>query len=162
MNRRSGFTIVELLIVVVVIAILAAITIVAYNGISSRANDAAITSDADTLRKKVELRHAENDEYGYGSNEPGSRGEFLEMYSIQSLDSRLIACDYDTCPEENFDKTKMYLRLYSDGMTYAYWINADNEWKNFDYYDANGDYVNTFETTSLQGPFNMGGGGDDM
>lgn len=34
---KSGFTIVELLIVVVVIAILAAITIVAYNGIQNRA-----------------------------------------------------------------------------------------------------------------------------
>jgi prepilin-type N-terminal cleavage/methylation domain-containing protein len=34
---RQGFTIVELLIVVIVIAILAAITIVAYNGITNRA-----------------------------------------------------------------------------------------------------------------------------
>lgn len=33
MQARRGFTIVELLIVIVVIAILAAITIVAYNGI---------------------------------------------------------------------------------------------------------------------------------
>lgn len=38
----SGFTIVELLIVVVVIAILAAITIVAYNGIQNRVHDTAI------------------------------------------------------------------------------------------------------------------------
>ena len=33
---NQGFTIVELLIVVVVIAILAAITIIAYNGITTR------------------------------------------------------------------------------------------------------------------------------
>lgn len=39
MKSRSGFTIVELLIVIVVIAILAAITIVAYNGIQQRANN---------------------------------------------------------------------------------------------------------------------------
>ena len=37
--RSSGFTIVELLIVIVVIAILAAITIVAYNGIQQRARN---------------------------------------------------------------------------------------------------------------------------
>ena len=37
-----GFTIVELLIVVVVIAILAAITIVAYNGVIAKTNDAAV------------------------------------------------------------------------------------------------------------------------
>ena len=38
---KSGFTIVELLIVIVVIAILAAITIVAFNGIQQRANNTA-------------------------------------------------------------------------------------------------------------------------
>lgn len=37
--RTSGFTIVELLIVIVVIAVLAAITIVAFNGVQQRANN---------------------------------------------------------------------------------------------------------------------------
>lgn len=40
-SNRRGFTIVELLIVIVVIAILAAITIVAYNGVQDRAKLAA-------------------------------------------------------------------------------------------------------------------------
>ncbi|MBE3605035.1 carbohydrate binding domain-containing protein [bacterium] len=52
-RRTSGFTIVELLIVVVVIAILAAITIVAYNGITQRANAAAAQSGVEQAVKKV-------------------------------------------------------------------------------------------------------------
>ena len=46
MNRLKGFTIVELLIVIVVIGILAAISIVAYNGIQDRANNITTTSAA--------------------------------------------------------------------------------------------------------------------
>ncbi|MEI7917908.1 MAG: LamG domain-containing protein [Candidatus Saccharibacteria bacterium] len=43
--KNVGFTIVELLVVVVVIGILAAITIMSYNGISNKATIAAIQSD---------------------------------------------------------------------------------------------------------------------
>jgi prepilin-type N-terminal cleavage/methylation domain-containing protein len=41
-NSNKGFTIVELLIVIAVVAILAVTTVVAYNGIQNRANAAAI------------------------------------------------------------------------------------------------------------------------
>lgn len=54
-NKQSGFTIVELLIVIVVIGILAAITIVAYNGISQRARVAAISSDLEGATKQLAL-----------------------------------------------------------------------------------------------------------
>ena len=45
LRRSSGFTIVELLVVIVVIGILAAITVVSYTGISGRAKVAALQSD---------------------------------------------------------------------------------------------------------------------
>ena len=48
--KQRGFTIVELLIVIVVIGVLAAITIVAYNGIQSRARDSARVSDINAIR----------------------------------------------------------------------------------------------------------------
>ena len=53
--KRSGFTIVELLIVIVVIAILAAITIVSYNGVTSRARDAVMKSDISSWKTKAQL-----------------------------------------------------------------------------------------------------------
>jgi prepilin-type N-terminal cleavage/methylation domain-containing protein len=52
--RRNGFTIVELLIVVVVIAILAAITIVSYNGISARSKASAAQSSVRQAATKIE------------------------------------------------------------------------------------------------------------
>ena len=58
-NKHSGFTIVELLIVIVVIGILAAITIVAYNGIQARANDTKIRSVAMQIEKALKLWHVD-------------------------------------------------------------------------------------------------------
>lgn len=58
-QAERGFTIVELLIVVVVIAILAAITIVSYNGITARANTSSAQSAATTYAKKAELYQGE-------------------------------------------------------------------------------------------------------
>lgn len=52
-TRRAGFTIVELLIVVVIIAVLAAITIVSYNGIQTRARASKMNSDIAQLNKAI-------------------------------------------------------------------------------------------------------------
>ena len=54
-QQQKGFTIVELLIVIVVIAILAAVTIVAYNGIQNRAKDFSFASSLSGVAKKLEL-----------------------------------------------------------------------------------------------------------
>tara|TARA_B100001245_G_scaffold236046_1_gene225488 strand:+ start:1965 stop:2525 length:561 start_codon:yes stop_codon:yes gene_type:complete len=54
-NKRQGFTIVELLIVVVVIGILAAIVIVSYNGITQSANATAIADSFKKFEKAMRL-----------------------------------------------------------------------------------------------------------
>ena len=65
MKDERGFTIVELLIVIVVIAILAAIVIVAYNGIQQRAHTATARSNAEGVQKVVEA-YAADDSAGSG------------------------------------------------------------------------------------------------
>jgi len=57
----GGFTIVELLIVVVVIAILAAITIVSYNGITKQANEASRDSTIAQWKKQASLYKIEHE-----------------------------------------------------------------------------------------------------
>lgn len=57
---RAGFTIVELLVVIVVIAILATITIVSYKGIQNKARAAAGKSDIANLNIKLQYYFADN------------------------------------------------------------------------------------------------------
>ena len=62
-QRRAGFTIVELLIVIVVIGILAAIVIVSYRGVQNRAYISTVKSDISAATKKLEYAKAELGHY---------------------------------------------------------------------------------------------------
>ena len=62
-NGKGGFTIVELLIVIVVIAILASITVVAFNGLQNRAQNAKIAAAVDAYKKGFELYYVANGQY---------------------------------------------------------------------------------------------------
>ena len=62
-GKNRGFTIVELLIVVVVIAILATISVVAYNGIQSKAQKSLVQSEVQKVSKNIELFRVDNGAY---------------------------------------------------------------------------------------------------
>jgi len=83
----AGFTIVELLIVVVVIAVLAAITIVSYNGITNQANDSAVKNDLQQFAKRMEIFKIESGLDRY----PNTNTEFTS-----SLDIRFSKSAYKT------------------------------------------------------------------
>lgn len=65
LKDQKGFTIVELLIVIVVIGILAAISIVAYTGVTARANESASKGNAESVQKAAEAYNASEDAGGY-------------------------------------------------------------------------------------------------
>lgn len=63
MKSRSGFTLVELLVVVIIIATLATVTLVTYAAQQREANDNARKGNATTISEALERYHAENHEY---------------------------------------------------------------------------------------------------
>ena len=73
--KSRGFTIVELLIVIVVIAILAAISIVAYNGIQNRGKASAAQSLAGQVAKKVEAFNTIESAYPTPAQLTGNTGD---------------------------------------------------------------------------------------
>jgi general secretion pathway protein G len=74
MNRQSGFTIVELLVVIVVIGVLAAITIVSFTGISSRAIVASLQSDLGNTSKSLKMYYTEYGSYPLGNKTTAFNG----------------------------------------------------------------------------------------
>ena len=68
-----GFTIVELLIVIVVIGILAAIVIVAYNGVQNQARATQAQTAATTVAKKAET---------YNADSNGGNGSYPATFSV--------------------------------------------------------------------------------
>ena len=64
-SRRSGFTLVELLIVIIVIAVLAAIAIPKFVNSSERSKESSLHADLKLVRDAVELYH--NDTTAYPS-----------------------------------------------------------------------------------------------
>jgi prepilin-type N-terminal cleavage/methylation domain-containing protein len=90
--KQKGFTIVELLIVVVLIAILAAITIISYNGIQNRARTAALQSAASQASKQARVYAAQNaDLY------PPDKATFLSIARL--ADTSDTVYDYLVSPD---------------------------------------------------------------
>ena len=63
MKQQTGFTIVELVIVIAIIGILAAITIVSYRGLQARAMTTVIKSDLSANSKLIESWYSEKGKY---------------------------------------------------------------------------------------------------
>ncbi len=72
--HSSGFTIVELLIVIVVIAVLASITIVAYNGIQARSRDSKRIEKVKSIARALELYRIDNGRYPPIQDGSGAEG----------------------------------------------------------------------------------------
>lgn len=59
-EEKNGFTLIELMVVVAIIAILTAIVLTSLNDAKMKGNDAAVKSNLDTIRSVTELYYSEN------------------------------------------------------------------------------------------------------
>lgn len=61
--KKRGFTIIELLVVIVVVTILATIAVVSYRGVQNRANDSEQGADMTALAKSLKLFYTDKGYY---------------------------------------------------------------------------------------------------
>ena len=136
--RQKGFTIVELLIVIVVIGILAAITIVAYNGIQDRAKFSKIQTDLKSVQKLIELYKADNGSYpttpsnGWlysGTNSTGWVPGIVSTYSSTLPQVADVSGSSKTYMYKSDGTIYMLMRYYGGGVPAGEWALVPTDMK---------------------------------
>ena len=93
-NRYQGFTIVELLIVIVVIGILALLVITTYSGIQAKARNAKRQNDIQALQVQLEAFFQQN---GYYPSRTDMNSASWLTANMKSLDTNALIDPSSTC-----------------------------------------------------------------
>lgn len=125
----------ELLIVIVVIGILAAITIVAYNGVQNRANDTAVQADVSNYAKKIELFYVDNGRYPNTTGDLDSIGMSVSVNSYANHTNAVMYCisgnTWAIAGDSKSGINGYYYNKNSGGLQQRAWWNAGNPCSDF-------------------------------
>ena len=136
MNKRgrfAGFTIVELLIVIVVIAILVAITIVAFNGIQTRAQNSKIRSDLAMFSKAIQAARVSSGEVAtrYVTGSTGTAGACVSLASDVDMSDKVAAATcwtaYTNALNAISDASNMNIRNLADPWGRPYFLDENEK-----------------------------------
>ncbi|MBC7707881.1 prepilin-type N-terminal cleavage/methylation domain-containing protein [Polaromonas sp.] len=96
-NRSKGFTIVELLIVIVVIGILAALVITTYAGIQAKARNGKRSTDVQSIQTQLEAFYSQN---GYYPSLADMNSKTWRATNMKSLDKVALVDPSTNCDPE--------------------------------------------------------------
>ena len=104
--KKQGFTIVELLIVIVVIGILAAITIVAFNGVQNKAKTASVQTAVSSASKKIMVYATQNSD------------QFPTVLTDAGVTSGTNGVSYQFTSDNTVSQKAYCVTATSDGISY--------------------------------------------
>lgn len=122
LRAERGFTIVELLIVIVVIGILAAIVIVAYNGVQNRAKTSKAQSAASAVIKKLEAYRAdETGSYPATFGTLTNSSNSTKTYYVTGITFTTTTTLPTNAPANGAEATVTYSTCGAGGARASYW-----------------------------------------
>ncbi len=103
MRSQKGFTLVEILIVVVILGILAAIVIPQFTDASTQAKNNSLKADLQTLRSQIELYKIQHgDEYPVDTNSPTNADFVTNMTTKQTYQNVDYGPYMQSVPKNSF------------------------------------------------------------
>jgi general secretion pathway protein G len=119
-RNKRGFTLLELLVSMTIIAVLTAIGIVSYSSVNKRSRDVKRKSDLEQVRSALEMYRADNGAY------PNIGSGFLDA---QGLDTDLVDSGYTPqVPDDPSDDNAYYYdAIDTSGVYSSYCICAELE-----------------------------------